>query len=188
MKPTMNDNDDASRPTFSDDSLVCNTSQFWTGKTVSVIVDRAAGLIHFQNCYRPRWSMAIWPQSWFSCPLTDLRYARHFCHKGNCALNISITTGVAVISAGASNYGVLRETLATLLPPVHGLIRDGDDVAGMAGLGAFGGLVAGFFLALRLPPSASGAIFGFVILGGMIVGVVLAVLLANWVLKRKFRK
>ena len=182
----MIDNGDSLRPTFSGDSLVCQTSQFWTNKVVSVIVDRSAGVIHFRNCYTRNWSLALRAQSWFSCPLTDLRYARHFCHKGSCALTITTTTGTAVISAKASNYEALREVLATIIPPVSGLIRDSKDVLALVVLGAFSGFLIGLGLAgWLLPRNASDATFGLLGMGGMIAGVAIAVLLGNWIKNRK---
>lgn len=185
----MSDNDDRSVPTFSDDSLVCHTSQFGTGKIVSVIVDCSAGMIHFRNCYRRNWSMSLRAHSWFSCPLTDLRYARHFCHKGTCSLTITTTTGTAIISAKASNYEELREMLATVIPPVRGLIRDSGDLLGLVVLGAFGGFPVGLGLAgWLLPRSATTFGFGLLVMGGVFAGAAIAVLLGNWVLNRKYQR
>lgn len=185
----MKDDDDSSEPTFSEDSLKCHTSQFGTGKVVSVIVDGSAGMIHFRNCYRRNWSLALRAHTWFSCPLTDLRYARHLCHKGNCALTITSATGIATISSKATNYEALREMMATVIPPVRGLIRDSNDVLGLVVFGAIGGFLVSLFAAgWLLPRNASGATFGMSVMGGVVSGVVLAVLFGNWLLNRKYQK
>jgi hypothetical protein len=66
-QPLFND-----APKFSAESLVWRATDR-KGKPVSVIVDRSAGLIHFQNCAIRR---SFWPGSalpWFSCSLSDLR-------------------------------------------------------------------------------------------------------------------
>lgn len=180
--------DEGGVPEFSDESLVCHTSQFWTGKRIAVIVDREAELIHFQNCYKRSWSWTLWAQAWFSCPLTDVRYARHFCHKGNCSLFITTAEGEARISGHAENYDALRVTLAEIVPPVHGWIRDHADIGAMVVLGAFGGLPIGLMLAgTLLPPNTPAGTYGIALMSGVLGGILCAVLLGKWVLARKHR-
>ena len=58
-------------PKFSDEALVCRCAG-WMGKPVSVIVDRAKGMIHFQNCLTLRKFLAVSAEPWFSCPLSEL--------------------------------------------------------------------------------------------------------------------
>ena len=58
-------------PRFSDEALVCRCAG-WMGKPVSVIVDRAKGMIHFQNCFTLRKFLAVSAEPWFSCPLSEL--------------------------------------------------------------------------------------------------------------------
>lgn len=169
-------------PKFSGDSLVCCRTQFWNGKTVCVIVDRETQMIHFQNCYRPRWSWRFRPQSMSSCPLRDLRYVRH----RNCALTITTTNGSAVIAATVTNYDVLKESLELIVPPIQGFFRDEHDVAALGSFSAFGGLAIGLYLAgLLLSGNALGVTFCFAA-GGATVGIVLTMALGCCILRRKY--
>lgn len=101
----------AATPQFSADSLVCRSSgTLW--KPVAVIVDRTAGMIHFQNCHRPYGFWVIRSQAWWSCPLTDVLSIRRKTVEGRSQTTeysvIETRTGTASVSQGhISNYEAL---------------------------------------------------------------------------------
>ena len=101
----------AAAPQFSADSLVCRSPGIlW--KPVAVIVDRTAGLIHFQNCHRPYGFWVIRSQAWWSCPLTDVLSIRRKTVEGRSSTTeysvIETRTGTANVTEGhISNYEAL---------------------------------------------------------------------------------
>lgn len=98
-------------PQFSADSLVCRSSgTLW--KPVAVIVDRTAGMIHFQNCHRPYGFWVIRSQAWWSGPLTDVLSIRRKTVKSGGEMTeysvIETRTGTANVTQGhISNYEAL---------------------------------------------------------------------------------
>ncbi len=98
-------------PQYSADSLVCRTpGTLW--KPTAVIVDRTAGVIHFQNCHRPYGFWVIRSQVWWSCPLTDVLSVRRKTVEGRSQTTeysvIETRTGTATVSQGhISNYEAL---------------------------------------------------------------------------------
>ncbi len=98
-------------PPFSADSLVCQWSPL--GSTLAVIVDHAAGEIHFKRCHRPHVRQRFWmirPQAWMSCPLSDvLRTRRENSGRSTQNLIIETRTGTASVSSFVSNYKALCE-------------------------------------------------------------------------------
>jgi hypothetical protein len=88
------------RPSIPDDALVC---RFWTGlKAVSIAVDSDAAVIHFENCHVPRRFLAT-AQTWYSCPIGDVRGVHRFGYSRGESLTIVTATGKAVIPAAATN-------------------------------------------------------------------------------------
>lgn len=133
-------------PVFAPDSLVCRYAG-WMGKPVSVIVDRSAGMIHFQNCFRLAKFWAISAEPWLSCPLNEVRAAHHCNHKGYRSLVIATRSGKARISSDASDYAALCDAMAGFVP--HGLraIHEDHPVVGfLMAFVAFGGLALGYCL------------------------------------------
>ena len=102
------------------DPLVCQTTGF-LGKPVSVIVDRAAGMIHFQNCHSLKGFWTIKAQPQFSCRLADLQGVRRLRMHGRARdMNwLSIVTPAGNVDLGeeATNYELLCELLPDLIPP-----------------------------------------------------------------------
>ena len=47
------------------------------GRPVSLIVDRTAGLIHFQNCHWLNKFLVVRAEPWFTCALSEVRKAKH---------------------------------------------------------------------------------------------------------------
>lgn len=98
-------------PQYSADSLVCRTpGTLW--KPTAVIVDRTAGVIHFQNCHRPYGFWVIRSQAWWSCPLADvLSIRRKTTKQGSETMEYSVIateTGTATVYQGhISNYELL---------------------------------------------------------------------------------
>lgn len=141
-------------PKFSDESLVCCDSG-WLGKSVRIIVDLAAGMIHFQNCHVPRGFLAVRSQAWFSCPLKTLStaYRHRFGHRGGKVDYLRIITpdGRADLSFTASNYESLNDALSHLLARgTRTLSTENPAVAHWCGAGAIcGTLVVWNMLPLR---------------------------------------
>ena len=81
-----------------------------SGRPVSVIVDRTAGLIHFQNCHWLNKFLVVRAEPWFTCPLGDVVSARH---DRECEHGLYITTnhGWASILPKAPNFNALCEEL-----------------------------------------------------------------------------
>ena len=179
---------DDSEPQYSDDALVCRCSSFRGNKVVAVIVDQAAGVIHFQNCFRRNWSLGIRAQAWCSCPLAELCHARHLCRKGFCSLTITTTAGSAVIASCASQYDDLRKTLDGLIPPIDGILQNGDDVLGLSCFGAFAGMFAGVALCWWLQPRNGSGVYELAFIGGGFLGAAFAALFGNWILRQKYRR
>lgn len=132
---------------FSVDPLVCQTIG-WRGKPVSVIVDRAAGVIHFQNCHTPRKFLAIKAQSQFSCPLADLqdgyRYRKTYRGNTNDFVTIVTSVGKAHLSSTATNYESLCGILPDLIPPgSQSISTDHPVVLERCAIGALVGAVLG---------------------------------------------
>lgn len=100
------------------DPLVCQTTG-WRGKTVSVIVDRAAGMIHFQNCHKLNGFWTIKVQPHFSCRLDDLQGARRHCVYGRTSdvhwVTITTPAGKASLGEEAINYELLCGLLSDLV-------------------------------------------------------------------------
>ncbi len=99
---------DPEAPKFSADSLICELGT-GIGKPRAVIVDHAAGMIHFQNCHWPHGFWVIRSQAWLSCPLTDVLRTRRRTtkHRGENleSFVIETRTGSATVSRGhISNY------------------------------------------------------------------------------------
>lgn len=101
-------------PKFAKDALVCQGIG-WSGKPVAVIVDRVAGLIHFQNCHSPQSFWAISSAKWFSCPTSDLVSTRYWDPRGK-FLMIVTKKGEARIASTATNYDLMCKTLNEVTP------------------------------------------------------------------------
>lgn len=108
---------DPEAPKFSADSLICELGT-GVGKPRAVIVDHAAGMIHFQNCHWPHGFWVIRSQAWLSCPLNDVLRTRH---KTTKIQNESVEsfvmetpTGSATVHSNLmSNYEALRQYFAS---------------------------------------------------------------------------
>lgn len=120
----MNDNNQNGREIestiFAVDPLVCQTTG-WRGKPVSVIVDRAAGMIHFQNCHKPKGFWTIKAQPHFSCRLDDLQGVRRHCVYGRTRdvnwVTIVTPAGKACLGEEAINYELLCGLLSDSIAP-----------------------------------------------------------------------
>jgi len=98
-------------PRCSQDAVVFQCIGFF-GKPVAVIVDRAAGQIHFQNCHWLRKFLVVRATPWFSCPLAEMRSAKPIKSTRNItALKIVTKEGSAWISADATNFRSLCNEL-----------------------------------------------------------------------------
>lgn len=98
-------------PRCSQDAVVSQFIGFF-GKPVTVIVDRAAGQIHFQNCHWLRKFLVVRATPWFSCPLGEVRSAKPVKSKRIItALKIVTKEGSAWISADATNFRSLCNEL-----------------------------------------------------------------------------
>jgi hypothetical protein len=98
-------------PRYSQGALVSQWIGFF-GQPVTVIVDRAAGQIHFQNCHWLRKFLVFRATPWFSCPVGEVRSAIPVKSKGNIrALKIVTKEGSAWISADATNFQSLYNEL-----------------------------------------------------------------------------
>ncbi len=140
---------DSSVPIFATNSLVCRYAG-WMGKPMSVIVDRATGMVHFQNCLRLRKFWAISSETWFSCPVSELIAAHDFTHKGHRSLTIVTRSGTARISSDASNFESLSQTLPALIPDGGRAFSTEHPAFGiLLAFGAIGGFVLGFVLTPR---------------------------------------
>ena len=108
---------DPDAPKFSADSLVCESST-GLGKPRAVIVDHAAGMIHFQNCHRPFGFWVIFCQTWLSCPLADVLRTREKTTKNkdgsiDYSFVMQTETGTATVYAyQITNYEALRQYFA----------------------------------------------------------------------------
>ncbi len=101
-------------PKVSLDALVCQGIG-WRGKPVAVIVDRTAGLIHFQNCHSPQSFWAISAARWFSCPTSELVSTRYWDPRGK-HLMIVTQKGEASITSNTTNYDLMCKTLNEVTP------------------------------------------------------------------------
>lgn len=149
-------------PTFSPNSLVCRYAG-WMGKPVSVIVDRDAGMIHFQNCHTPRKFWVLSAQPWFSCRFRDLVAAHPFSHKGHRSLTIVTQSGKALVSENASNYDSLCQAMTKSIPEGGRAIT--ADHPALPVLHVFVA-IGGFFLGLSIAPKGiSDVSFGLLLVG-----------------------
>lgn len=103
-------------PTFSAKSVVWRASSE-RGKPVSVIVDRTAGMIHFQNCAILQVFWLGSPLPWFSCSLSDLRCFHESPVKGGRALVIKTGFGKVTVfvrcdlASFQALFGVMQEVI-----------------------------------------------------------------------------
>ncbi len=133
-------------PMFATDSLVCRYAG-WMGKPVSVIVDRSAGMIHFQNCLRPAKFWATSTEPWFSCRLSEIKAAHHCNDKGRLSLVIATQMGRARVSADASNYAALCDAMASFVPHGFRVLHEDDPAFGyLMVFVLFGGMALSFYL------------------------------------------
>ncbi len=153
------------RPTIPENAIVC---PFFTGfKSASVAVDPGAALIHFENCHVPRRFFAA-KQTWFSCPISDVRGVHRFHYRGE-SLTIVTATGKAPIPATATNYLKLCEFLVEQVPANQSGFSTDHPMMGMVYLaGAFVGLFGGAFLT---PRNSSDSTLGKFVLFGAMLGV-----------------
>lgn len=107
-------------PTFSAKSVVCRASNE-RGKPVSVIVDRGAGMIHFQNCAILKVFWLGSPLPWFSCSLSDLRCFHESPVKGGRALVIKTGFGKVTVLVGCdlASFQALFEVMQEVIPGGH---------------------------------------------------------------------
>lgn len=144
-------------PTFAPDSLVCRYAG-WMGKPVSVIVDRSAGMIHFQNCYYPKGFWRFKPSLWFSCPIEHLVAKHSTSGRGGEHFVIVTCQGRAVLTIASGDFNSLRSVLDNVIPgggqrfTIHH-----PWVPAIYVLFSFGGFVLGIFRALSdFPGSVTG--------------------------------
>jgi hypothetical protein len=153
------------RPTISDDAIVC---PFSTGiKSASIAVDPGAAVIHFENCHVPRRFLAT-AQTWFSCPISDVRAVHRFIYDGE-SLTIVTATGKALIPATATNYLELREFITDAVPENQRGFATDHPMMGMVYVaGSLVGLFGGVFLTPRNSSDSTLAVF---VLSGTVLGV-----------------
>lgn len=101
-------------PMFAADSLVCRYAG-WMGKPMSVIVDRSAGMIHFQNCYYPKGFWRFKPSPWFSCPIEHL-VAKHSMSGRGEYFVIVTRQGRAALTITSGDFDSLRSVLDNVIP------------------------------------------------------------------------
>ncbi len=155
-KDHVNQEPEVDAPKFSAESLVWRGSGL-KGKPVSVVVDRAAGRIHFQNCAILFQNCAIlrmiWlgsPLPWFSCSLSDLRSFHESPRKNLSALVIKTNFGKMTVLFVSGDFQALIQTLSDVIPGGHRRFHE-DSLLGILLYVFSGGITA--VLALFLVPA-----------------------------------
>ena len=124
-------------------------------------------MIHFENCHVPR-RFGATAQTWFSCPVSDVRGVHRFFYHGE-SLTIVTATGKALIPAYATKYIELREFLTDAVPANQSGFSNDNPIMGFVYLaGALVGLFGGAFLT---PRNSSDSTLGVFVLFGTILGV-----------------
>ena len=166
-------------PMFAPDSLVSRYAG-WMGKPLSVIVDRSAGMIHFQNCYYPKGFWRFKPSPWFSCPIEHL-VAKHGMSGRGEYFVIVTRQGRALLTITSGNFDSLRSVLDNVIPGGgQGFTIHHPLVPTIYVLFGFGGLVLGVLRASSdLPSSVMGN--GFFVTTGfwLVVAMVAAYLIVK---------
>lgn len=156
--------EDSSCPKYSPDALVC---QFGPGQC-SIIIDRAAKRIHFQNCHKPRKFLAAAPP-WFSCPFDDMLAAyRLYDRGGGYTLQIITKLGTASVPTNTTSYDQLVQLLTEVIPINRHIPLVDNPLGAKIGLGT--AAMCGLFAGWLAPKDASTATLGLVVLGGSVFG------------------
>ncbi len=169
---------ESAAPKFAPDSHVCRYAG-WMGKPMSVIVDRSAGMIHFQNCYYPKGFWRFKPSPWFSCLIEHLVAKHSMSGRGGDYLVIVIRQGRAVLTIASGNFNSLCSVLDYVIPGGgQGFTIHHPWVPTIYVLFGFGGLILGASRAMSdFPRSVTGN--GFFVTTGLwlIVSMVAAYLI-----------
>lgn len=160
--PDVEDEPSAVRP-YSEDALVCRFAAL--NRVHSVVVDRAAGMIHFAHCHTPQRFLAR-AEPRYSCLLTDIQ-AAHV--RGN-SLTIVTKAGNAYVPAYTENYAELSEFLAAYVPPEQDEHDTDHPLMGWVyTFSAIGGLLLGAALTPRQASAATLSLCAAVGAAGMLV-------------------
>jgi hypothetical protein len=152
---------------------------------VAVIVDREAGLIHFQNCHSPQSFWAMFAAKWFSCPTSDLVSTRYWDPRGK-HLRIVTQKGEASIESTASNDDLICQTLSEVTPERSQPLSATHPSVTMQVMGwSLFTTIAGLFLGWALTPlrASNSALLGRLLIG-TVAGAVLP-FVAALLLRRK---
>ncbi len=117
-------------PEFSAESFVWRASG-GKGQSVSVIVDRSAGMIHFENCATQG---SFWPGTalpWFSCSLSDLRSFHNRPVKYGSALVIKTDFGkvTVLVFCDVASFQALLQAMHDVIPGGHRRFHEDSLVA-----------------------------------------------------------
>jgi hypothetical protein len=139
-----------------------------------IIADFAGKTIRFENCHTPRRFLATASRE-FTCPMTDILDAYDQTIESSTQLTIVTANGKAVVPESATNYQDLRQLVARIseLTP-SGPITESPATVYVCGASAMGGIVIGWMIT---PTKASDAVLIGCVLGGAVVGPLLAMLI-----------
>jgi hypothetical protein len=139
-----------------------------------IIADFEDKTIRFENCHTPRRFVATASRE-FTCPLTDILDAYEQTIESTAQLTIVTAHGKALVPESATDYQDLRQLVARvseLTPP--GPITENPATVYVCGASAMGGIVIGWMIT---PARASDAALTGCVVGGAVVGPLLAMLL-----------
>ncbi len=156
MKHKRTQRRESDAPEFSADSLVWQTDDR-KGRPMSVIVDRAAGMIHLQNCAIRAPFLLGWALPWFSCSLSDIR-GFHLCPtKTGSNLVIKTDIGNVTVVRLDNCFPAILQALEDVLPGGHRRFHEDHPLAILLFLlaGVSGAVLALFLIPDRLSPQTA---------------------------------
>ncbi len=156
MKHKRTQRRESDAPEFSADSLVWQADDR-KGRPMSVIVDRAASMIHLQSCAIRAPFLLGWALPWFSCSLSDIRSFHIRPLKTGSNLVIKTDIGKVTVVRLDNCLPAILQTLDDAIPGGHRRFHEDHPLAILLFLlaGFSGAVLALFLIPDRLSPQTA---------------------------------